>query len=107
VKIVNSQNLLFHMVDTGRSASRFSCRLNGGQQESNQHADDCNDDQQFNEREAKPLFVRTAYPPPFSQFNIFAFHCTVPPLILDSNESEKQDSSASAKNKDLIDGCYQ
>jgi len=49
VVIVRGDAQLPEFVGAGHSPCRFSCRLDGREQEDNQHADNSNDDEEFNE----------------------------------------------------------
>jgi hypothetical protein len=50
VVVVNRQPKLLEVIAAAHPASRFPCRLNGGQQQANQDADDCDNNQKLDQR---------------------------------------------------------
>src|SRR6476659_8431769 len=58
-----SQANLLEIVDALRPASRFASRLNCRQQQCDQNPNDCNNDEEFDERERTPQFALPNYLP--------------------------------------------
>ena len=55
VKIVDGKTDLLQVVTTLHPPCGFACRLYGGKQQCDEHADDGDDDEQFDERETSRM----------------------------------------------------
>ena len=62
-KVVSCQTDLLEIVAARTPSSRLACRLHGGQQQTNQHADDRDHDQQLHKRKAA-IFPKIRLPQP-------------------------------------------
>jgi hypothetical protein len=65
-EIVNAKTELLEIVGAGHAPCGFAGGLDCGQKKSDKHADDGNDDQEFDERESEAaiLPILRIYPPP-------------------------------------------
>ena len=62
VIVVRCQGQLLQIVGALHPPGRLSCRLHGGQQQRDEHADDCDDHQHLNERESTRYFCSLWHP---------------------------------------------